>query len=191
MPTSWRTKSGIVMFHLTMPSHNDPVRAMRQATGEFIAELPVIGRPRSIVASTVVGGEHANTWTGELDAARVTFLLEACSDLTRVQVTCDLCCEGADGDVFAIPAGLTFWVQLAENDSRTDDPLEMTLVLDTDIYLAQTWGEDRDNRALAERNAPAFNRFLARLRRSTGAVVESVSADDYQGQVDENGIVLP
>jgi hypothetical protein len=71
-----------------------------------------------------------------------------------------------------------------------DEPLEMTVALDTDIYLDRTWGEIRDNRVLAERNAPLFNQFLARLRYDTGAVIESVSADDYPGQVDETGMVL-
>jgi hypothetical protein len=126
-----------------------------------------------------------------LDASHVAERLETYPDITRVFVTCDLRCEDDDGRELVIPGGLSFWVQLAEDDSPPDEPLEVNLTLDTDVYLARSWGEDRDNRALAARNAPRFNRFLAGFLRVTGAAVESVSADDYRGQVDATGIVLP
>ncbi|HWU88161.1 MAG TPA: hypothetical protein VN253_12830 [Kofleriaceae bacterium] len=179
------------MFHLTMPSGGTPLTAIRCATVVFLEQVKTIGIATSVEVSTRSGGEDALTWKGVLDGPRVGQRLEAYPDTTRVLVTCDLRCEDSDGREFTISDGLTFWGQLAEDDSPPDEPLEINLTLDTDVYLPKSLGEDRDNRVLAARNAPRFNRFLASFLRETGATVESVSAGDYRGQVDATGIVLP
>jgi hypothetical protein len=75
--------------------------------------------------------------------------------------------------------------------SSPDEPIEIAIVLNTDVYVATSWGDDRDNRALAVDNAPRFNAFLAYYLRDTGATLDEVSADDYPGQVDVTGIRLP
>ena len=178
------------MFHLTAQSGGDPVAVMQRVAAAFVTGVPAIGVARSMSVSTHVGGEDAHEWDGVIGAAEIA-QLAAHRDLTRFTMDCDLRCEDTEGHELVIRDGLTFWVQLAELDSPPTDPLEVTLALDADIYIAHSWGEDRDNRALAAINAPIFNRFLERLLRETGAVVESVSATGYKGQVDKTGIVLP
>jgi hypothetical protein len=190
-PTTWRSKSGIIMFHLAMPSSGTPADAIRRATAVFLEQVKLVGAARDVEVSTRAGGEAAHAWSDVGDGGQVARRLEAYPDVTGVLVRCDLQCDDRDGGRFVIPAGLTWWVQLAEIDSPPDEPIELNVTLDTDVYLAHSWGDDRDNRELAARNAPRFNRFLAQLLRDTGAHVESVSADDYRGQVDAAGIVLP
>lgn len=188
---TWRSKSGIIMFHLAMPSGGQPAAAIRRAVASFLEHAAEIGAAQEMDVSTRAGGESAHTWRDVGDSAAITQRLEAFADLTAVLVRCDLQCEGRDGGSFVIPAGLTFWAQLADIDADPDEPIELNVTLDTDVYLARTWGDVRDNRELAMRNAPRFNRFLADLLRSTAATVESVSADDYPGQLDATGVVLP
>jgi len=188
---TWRLKSGIIMFHLTMPSNAAPAAAIRRATAVFLDHVALVGAVQEVEVSTRSGGEYFQEWTDIMDSQDVVRRLERYPDLTAVQVRCDLRCEDSRGGSLEIPGGLTFWVQLAEVDSPPEDPVELNLTLDTDVYLPTSWGNDRDNRELAARNAPRFNLLLARLLRETGAHVESVSAEDYRGQVDATGILLP
>ena len=88
-PVTWRMKSGIIMFHLTVPSSGDPVLAMRSTTIGFVAQLPAIGPAFAMTVSTRADGEDAHEWTGEMDMVRVSALLRAHSDLTGVLLTCD------------------------------------------------------------------------------------------------------
>jgi hypothetical protein len=188
---TWRVKSGIIMFHLTMPSNAEPAAAIRRATAAFLDQVGLIGAAGEVDVSTRAGGEYAQEWTDIVDIKDVVRRLEKYPDVTAVQIRCDLRCEDSCGARFEIPGGLTFWVQLAEVDSPPEDPLDLNLTLDTDVYLPMSWGDDRDNRELAARNAPRFNLLLAHLLRETGATVESVSAEDYRGQVDATGVLLP
>jgi hypothetical protein len=189
--TTWRSKSGIIMFHIAMPSRGAPAAAIRHATEVFLEQVTAIGVARDVEVSTRSGGEGAHAWSDVVDGKRLAQRLEAYPDVTGVLVRCDLHCEDRDGRSFVIPAGMTLWAQLAEIDAPPDEPLEINVTLDTDVYLARSWGDDRDNHDLAVRNAPRFNRFLANLLRDTAASVESVSADDYRAQVDATGIVVP
>jgi hypothetical protein len=189
--TTWRSKSGIIMFHLSMPSSGEPGASIRRATASFLEQVKLVGAASEAEVSTRADGEGAHVWTDRLEGGEISRRLAGCPDVTAVLVRCELRCEGRNGETFVIPGGLTFWVQLAEIDSDPDEPLEINVTLDTDVYVARSWGDDRDNRELAMRNAPRFNRFLAGLLRDTGATVESVSAEDYRGQVDATGFVLP
>ena len=189
--TTWRSKSGIIMFHLAMPSDGLPLAAIRRAAATFLEQVALIGAAREVDVSTRSGGESAHTWRDVGSRSEIVQRLELLADVTAVLVRCDLQCEDRSGGSFVIPAGLTFWAQLADIDADPDEAIELNVTLDTDVYVARSWGTDRDNRELAMRNAPRFNRFLAELLRDTGATVESVSADDYRGEVDAAGFVLP
>jgi hypothetical protein len=178
------------MFHLAMPSRGEPATSIRRATAVFFEHVNIVGAPRKVEVSTRSGGEGAYEWSDVVDGDQIAQRLEEHADVTALLVRCDLHCEDRHSG-FVIPLGMTFWIQLAEIDSPPEEPLELNVTLDTDIYVAGSWGDDRDNRALASRNAPSFNRFLASLLRETGATVESVSAGDYREQVDATGIVLP
>jgi hypothetical protein len=187
---TYRVRRGIIMFHLTMPSAGDPVAAMTQATSALLTNLPSIGLATTVELSTRSKGEDAIKWTNEIDAPSVALRLQAYPDLTGAKIRVSLRCLGSDDQVFAIENGLLFWTQLAEPDSPPDEPIEITLSLNTDVYMATSWGDERDNRALAARNAPRFNAFLQAYARDTDATVEDFSADDYPGQVDAAGLVL-
>ncbi len=187
---TWRTKSGIIMFHLEMLSHGKPLVAIRRATKTFLQQVETIGTATTVDLSTRSGGEDVLRWTGIFDPVRMYQYLEAYPDTTRVWINCDLRCQDDGRREFVIPGGLYFWVQLMEVNSPPEKPLELNITLDTDIYIPKSWGRKRDNRTLAACNAPRFNQFLAVFLEQTGATVESVSADDYYGQVDVTGIVL-
>jgi hypothetical protein len=174
-----------------MPSGGEPVAAIGRATEVFLGHLPSIGDVTMIEISTRAEGEDAIKWTGELDARRVAQRLEAHPDTTCLKVRCDLRGVGADDRDLVIPDGMLFWSQLAELTSPPDEPIEITISLNTDVYVATSWGDVRDNRALAGRNAPRFNAFLAQFVGNTGATVDQYSADDYDGQVAITGIRLP
>ncbi len=60
---------------------------------------------------------------GAIDAAQVIRRLDDRPDVTRVVLICDLVCENTDGRAFVIPAGPTFWVQLADDDAPPSEPL--------------------------------------------------------------------
>lgn len=179
------------MFHLTMPSEGSPVAAIRRAAEVFLDHLQNIGAATAIEISTSSEGEDAIKWTDELDAKRVAQRLEMYSDTTCIKVRCDLHCVGDDDRELVIPNGMLFWSQLAELTSPPDERIEITISLNTDVYMATSWGDDRDNQALAVRNFPRFNAFLANYLRDTNSTVDEFSADDYPGQVDFMGIHLP
>lgn len=178
------------MFHLTMPSAGEPAAAMTQATTALLANLSTIGIATEIELSTRSKGEDAIEWANEIDAQSVASRLRAYPDLTGAKIRVALRCLDRDDQVFTIENGLLFWTQLAELDSPPDEPIEITLSLNTDVYMATSWGDDRNNRALAARNAPRFNAFLQAYVRDTDATVEDFSADDYPGQVDAAGLLL-
>src|SRR3954464_6109567 len=137
--STWRSKSGIIMFHVTMPSGGKPVVAIRRATATLLASVRRIGAAREMAVSGRSGGEDACTWRDMDDGKQIAQRLETLADITAALVRCDLHCEDRDDGRFVVPGGMTFWVQLAEIDSDPDEPLEINVTLDTDVYVARSW----------------------------------------------------
>jgi hypothetical protein len=187
---TWRFRHGIIMFHLTMASAGRPVDAMIRATLEFLHHQRSIGAATAIELSTRKAGEDAIKWMDELDSEGVVRRLAAHPDITCIKVRCELRCVGSDDREFVIPNGMLFWSQLADLTSPPDEPIEIALSLNTGVYVPKSWGDDRNNRDLAMRNAPRFNAFLDHYLGDSGATVDDVSADDYPGQIGITGIRL-
>jgi hypothetical protein len=72
-------------------------------------------------------------------------------------------------------------------DLRSDFAVFLTFFLNVDIYSPLTWGEMRDNQALATLNGPLLTRFLKRLEQDMPAQFGGVIADDYAGLVGRYG----
>ena len=187
---TWRSKSGLLMFHLDMPTGGRPSESIIRASRVFLDKVGAIGSATIMEVSTHAGGENAFTWTDLANGVAIADRLAAHAELWRVSVSSDLRIETMDHGELVLYRAMRFWAQTIEDDSPPDAPIELTLVLDTDIYLARTWGDERDNRALASLNAPRFNRFFMSFLSETGAQVDSISDDDYHGQLDETGVCL-
>ncbi len=188
---TWRRGSGLISFHLVLPSRQRPAEAMARFASWMIDHAPMIGEVRDVSLSTLSDGEDVITWrAGNIDKYSIEREIAARPDAARVMFGCDLLCRDIDDAEIRIRDGMTTYVELASLD-RPDPaaPLELTLILDTDIYAATSWAATRDNHVLAERNAPAFNRFLHDLTITAGASLTGVDAPDYRGQVGPGGFV--
>jgi hypothetical protein len=187
--TTWTTGSGLITFSLKIPQCGGQAVQMANATSVVLEHARAIGDLTYASLSTLREGEDAVEWnSGELEAVAILRAVQESADAARVELTFDLRCRGADGAEFVIASGMDCWIERSSlSDPNASGPMEITISLDTDVYSEVTWGEERDNRLLSACNAPLFNQFMSAVRQRTGAVVGSVHADDYAGQVGPDG----
>ncbi|MCY0989611.1 hypothetical protein OV203_20910 [Nannocystis sp. ILAH1] len=117
-------------------------------------------------------------------------------DVVEVCVTLTLVCAGLDLRPIEIDHGALLWIDidLDENgrlDPATDDPIRLRLQLNTDIYAPLSWGDVRDNTALATLNADRLAGALERIERAIPAELIEIDAPDYPGLVDARGFRGP
>src|ERR1041384_67092 len=175
--STWTTGSGLISFNLKVPQTARPATALAHATSVVLENARIIGSLAAASLSTLSAGEDAIVWNvGSIEAVEIVKMVQEHEDSARVELTFDLRCTGHNGE-FVIARGLDCWIErgpLSEPDA--DVPLELTISLDTDVYSAMTWGQERDNRSLSMMNAPLFNRFLSAVRNGTHASVGAVHA---------------
>src|SRR4051794_19553996 len=94
---TWRTKGGIIMFHLAMPSRGAPAAAIRRATAAVFEAATLIGAARDVEVSTRAKGEAAHAWSDVTVGEHVARQLESYPDVTGLLVRCDLHCEDREG----------------------------------------------------------------------------------------------
>jgi len=189
MTSTWTTGSGLVTFNLKIPQHGTPAFLLASATSIVLQNAHTIGNLTYASLSTLSEGEDAIEWhTSELETLAIVRTVQEHADAARVELTFDLRCRGLDGGEFVIAHGMDCWIERNSlSEPNANRLLEITISLDTDIYSAVTWGQDRDNRSLSARNAPLFNQFLLAVRQGTGALVGPVHAEDYADQVGPDG----
>jgi len=187
--STWTTGSGLVTFNLKIPQHGSLAVQLANATSIILENARTIGNLTYASLSTLSEGEDAVEWgAGEPETKAIIRAVQEHTDAARVELTFDLRCRGADGVEFVIAGGMDCWIEKGSlTDPNATDPLELTISLDTDVYSPVTWGQERDNRSLAARNAPVFNQFLLAVRERTGASVGPVHAEGYAGQVGPDG----
>lgn len=177
---------------MTVPTAGQPVQAMVRWAEAMLRYVGIIGRVSSVSMSTHTH-EDARIWRpDEISALPLLTEVGACLDAASVVFICDLVCRSGSGEQIVIDRGMMSYVEFANRE--TPDPtvaLESTIILDTDIYAAITWGVDRNNHDLARLNAPDFNRFLTEFIDAVDGDDPRVDAPDYSGQVDQTGFKLP
>jgi hypothetical protein len=186
---TWTTGSGLVTFNLKISQQGSPADQLAHATSVVLEHAHTVGDLTYASLSTLSEGEDAIEWNaGELDPEAIIRAVQVHADAARVELSFDLRCRGADDAEFVIARGMDCWIERGSLvDPAATDPLEITIALDTDVYSPVTWGEDRDNRLLAARNAPLFNQFLLAVRHGTGAAPGPIHAEDYAGHVGPDG----
>lgn len=187
--STWTTGSGLVTFNLKVPRHGSPAAQLANATSIILESAHAVGNLAYASLSTLSEGEDAVEWdAGELEDKAIIRAVQEHPDAARVELTFDLRCRDTDDVEFMIARGMDCWIERGSlTEPNATDPLEITISMDTDVYSPVTWGQERDNRSLAARNAPVFNQFLLAVRERTGASAGSVHAEDYAGQVGSDG----
>jgi hypothetical protein len=187
---SWRLKGGILDWSFLVPAEALSSEDLHALAAKVLAALDGFARPRDVAWTTETGGEGETLPLGEQPDQTLDASWPA--DATEVDIALDLLCEDIDGEPFSVWNAATIWVEShrEEDENANETGYRIVLVLDTDVYAWRSWGHDRDNHRMAERNAPRVNAFLARLR-AMGARFLCQKHTDYEGQVDEHGFHRP
>ncbi|MEZ4448458.1 MAG: hypothetical protein R3B09_03185 [Nannocystaceae bacterium] len=209
--TTWRRSSGLASW-IYRPRVDGSGGSVGDALGPseprgrwisgVLAILPALlarfARATEIEVSTASKGEGALALALDqpdaLDRARA-FIRES-ADVVDVCITLTLECEGLDRQPLEIDRGALLWiaVDLDEDgrlDRTVDDPIRLRVQLNADTYAPLSWGEDRDNAALAELNADHLAGALERIERDLPAEVIEIDAPDYPRMVDPRGFHAP
>jgi hypothetical protein len=189
-PGTWLVKSGLAYWVFELPAQAG-IPADRQLVDGLTAIVGVLdgfAEIRSAEWQTREAGEDA--LIQELDgrggaevAAELVAGGSSLRHITSVSLEVDLVCLGPAGRPDRVMGGADLALEW------DGDRLEMTFGLNTDIFVARTWADNRDNRALAALNAPRLNSFLHRLQSEIGARLRSFDPSDYVGQYTAAGAV--
>ena len=191
---TWRWQDGLALWSFRIPSSagEDLAQCLQRCVGGIMVNLQGFAEVGSVAVSTESGGEDAFEAIGasqirELDleglvardsTAEITMWLnllvvvEPDTENTLLNNAAQLSVEAAD----AGPGG--------------GIAVDVTLSIDVDLYSPLTWGEDRNNRALAEINGPRLTRFLAFLRDHLRGKLTLLDIEGYAGLGNETGFAL-
>ena len=149
-----------------------------------------IGVVSSASLSTFAEGEDAFEWR-EPAPMQVRQSLVEHQTAARLWFTIELVATTPSGAELRVPHGMDIWLERDDLlDPASHGPLELTITLNTDLYASRSWGEDRDNHALAAANAPAFNAFLAAFAKELDSSIDEVDVGDYEGVVTTAGFAV-
>ena len=188
---TWRRGSGLIVFRLSVPTRSSPAATMANCTSALFAHIALVGNIRDISLATLAKGDDTMEWNEPVAEREVVDAIAKQADASRVVYGCDLVCRTPGAPNVTITHGMTLWIEFADLGRPDEEaPLELRIALDVDMYCETTWGTDRDNRLVAELNAPLFNEFLHQVSKACEATVESVDAEDYVGQVGARGFIV-
>lgn len=176
--TTWRRKSGLASWTFCFSEAAD-VAPFRRVLAAVVGALGSFGRPVDASWTSASTGDGAAEQ--DLGAEPVAALLSVpLADPVQVSLTLELVVALPDGTTETLPAGADLWLD------REDGETVVVLSLDVDLYAWRSWGEQRDNAALAALNAPRLAGFLSRLV-AIGAELNDIDAESYPGQVSATG----
>ncbi len=184
---TWCWKSNVASwdFQLAGRGDGDLQGDYRRLLLELLRLLGDFAAPREIGLTTGSGGENAAVIAVDAlpdGAEGLERVLRAHTDLEDVVVRVDLLCTPPDGEgTVRLLGGATLWLTLEEDEE--DAPFRLLVELQVDLYAPLSWGEVRDNRALAALNRPRLAGFLRRLQEELGAELVDIDAPSYRGQV--------
>jgi hypothetical protein len=150
--------------------------------------LAGFARVHDVDIATVEHGEDPNSIAGtSIDAQGLDVVFDRPEHVAKMSLSLDLLVTlgPGSGENWILRAGL---LELEIDEHTADDhTIGLHLSIDIDIYSPTTWGERRENRALAELNGPRLSKFLGIVRRDLGGTCDAIDAEDYPGLVDETG----
>jgi len=152
-----------------------PAAAIAATARAAILAAPGFARPAAATWTTTSAGDDAAAQPRgtPIDAETPSAVLHAHPDLIAGALELDLVVQAPDGSEAILDDAAALHIEL------DDDRLVFWLSLHVDVYARRSFAANRDNTALAERNAPRLAGFLARLAEATGADVASVDAPGY------------
>lgn len=193
---TWQRENGLVywLFDLPIGTGEPPRDALRRHVVAALDALDGFGRAVAAEWTSVAQGEDTMVHPRgtSIDDSVLDATLAAYPDTYRGRFEIDLTVLGPDGDSQqVIPEGASMTVEIdpPEAPGGAGQRVVVSFDLNVDLFAKQSWGRIRDNRRLAELNAPRLAEFLRRLRDATSANLRHVDAGDYAGQVTETGFV--
>lgn len=210
-PVTWRSASGLASWiYRPRATVSGGPGGDSLASGEprgrwisgVMAALPALlggfARVTELEVSTRSKGEGALALEADgsdvLEQARE--FIRQNDDVVEVCITLTLVCAGLDRRPIEIDRGALLWIDIdLDEDGRlgptTDDPIRVRLQLNADIYAPLSWGDVRDNSALARLNAERLAGALERIERAIPAELIEIDAPDYPGMVGPRGFRVP
>ncbi|WAS94844.1 hypothetical protein [Nannocystis punicea] len=167
-----------------------------------VATLPALlgsfARATDLEVSTRSKGEGALALEADEPGAleRAREFIRQNGDVVEVCITLTLECEGLDLQPIEIDRGALLWIDVdldddGQLDPTTDDPIRLRLQLNADIHAPLSWGNVRDNTALAALNAGRLAGALERIELAVPAELIEIDAPDYPDMVDPRGFFVP
>jgi hypothetical protein len=195
MTPTWRCKSGCIGFEYSLEPLKGELAStqIRRVATQLVAALAPLAVVTNNDFGTVLLGECVGEFSGSEAGQLLVSALKTVSDVSDFQIECSLLCRDENLQTFAIDPGMSIRIERADkSDSGNHSPLELYLSLDTDVFVSVT-DVDRDNRKIAQINAPVFNKFLQQLKMAGGALRRIDS--DYFNYLPElitaEGFVVP
>lgn len=184
-PRSWRRKGGLASWNYRLPLTGSG-RVSSSVYADVFAALTGLfdgfARAAEVRVTTASSGEDAHVYgTDRVPAAADE--LRRVGDVDDIEVALDLSCyvsSSASQPAWLERAGV-LWLTRDRHDSG--ECLSVRLTVDVDIYAYVTWGDSRDNRALAARNGPLLEAFLRGLGDELGAEFDDADALGYDDQL--------
>jgi hypothetical protein len=191
-PQTFRNRSGLIAFAMDVPLTGRPTFMMRHWVTTMLRHAEIVGRLRSVSFDTRTEEDYRVWHSPNLSPSFIVSQIEHCTDVVAIFLRWTIVCTTPSGGELDVEDALLAYIEFADRqEPSTTDPLEATIILDTDIYAAVSWGDDRDNRVLARLNAPLFNKFLRESLAEIGVTNLQVDAPDYLNQVNTEGFVIP
>lgn len=196
MAHTWRRKNNLASWSLNLVDAREELQHWFHDTAVALVDHSLatgFAMPRDMAITTESGGEPDDVVALDPDrpAEHLAVLLAAHRDLEALTLTLALCCRmRTDGEDELLEDGADLF--LSFDDGPDGSPLlHILLVLHVDIYAAETWGEERDNRVLAAINGPRLTAFLEGLQSELGATIDDIDAESYGDQAGPRGFRPP
>lgn len=186
---TWRAKSGTASWAFRLAQST---AAYRLLVTRFLHECRGFAVPAIVRLATRRDGENALVVDvrDKEQYRRLAAFMDARDDVEDAEISLDLTYESAEGKEHLLHGGATVWLS-PECEAHDDHRFWLVVTLHTDLYAFVSWGRNRDNTAVAKRNAPRMETFLRRLEEELGFSLAEIDAPSYQDQAYRYGFRPP
>lgn len=190
--TTWSRRSPVADWDFELPCPSmDRSEALAVTLAALLRALGSFAVAGPIQVTSASGGELAGVLAPGAEPERVASGLAAWPDAEDLTIPLDLLVtDPVSGATERLSEGATAWLTW-ETETERASPIRLLLSLGVDLYARRTWGEHRENTALAAANQPRLHAFLQRLAKDMGGVCHGVDAPGYRDQVGPLGFDPP
>jgi hypothetical protein len=189
---TWRCQDNLASWSYHVPLHDgeDLGHGFQRCVADIIDNLGGFAEVRDMSISTKSDGEDAVVLD---DASKVREFdlrgFSARETIVQLMISLDLLVvTEPNGGEQLLNDAARLWLEPADSDNQsTLNAIDVTLSIDIDIYSPITWGDDRNNRVLAEINGPRLRRFLEFVRDQLRGTPVRRDSEDYAESADETG----